>query len=111
MYSTVPPWLRPGPSLIDALTGAPGMAFPPIRLGSGIASGRDTGPFQHTGPSLGIFPETRVFVAAFVSKNLAHFFWKVNPPEGKKLCRKRTNGVATGTVGGHNLPETKSYKR
>ena len=68
MYSTVPPWLRPGPSLIDALTGAPGMAFPPIRLGSGIASGRNTGPFQHTGPSLGIFPETRVFVAAFASK-------------------------------------------
>ena len=27
-YSTVPPWLRRAPSLIDALTGAPGRPFP-----------------------------------------------------------------------------------
>ena len=35
MYSTVPPWLQHGLSLIDALTGAPGMAFPHMRLRSG----------------------------------------------------------------------------
>ena len=28
MYSTVPPWLRTKPSLIDALTGVPGQPFP-----------------------------------------------------------------------------------
>jgi len=39
-YSTVPPWLhRKAVPLIDALTGAPGMAFPHIRLRSGIAIG------------------------------------------------------------------------
>jgi len=28
MYSTVPPWLRTSPPLIDALTGVPGQPFP-----------------------------------------------------------------------------------
>ena len=36
MYSTVPPWLRPWPSLIDAVTGAPGKAFLPC--GSEVVS-------------------------------------------------------------------------
>jgi len=41
-YSTVPPWLQQMLPLIDALTGVPGMAFPHIQLGSGIANGRGT---------------------------------------------------------------------
>ena len=66
MYSTVPPWLQLALSLIDAITGAPGMAFPRIRLRSGIAAGRVTGPFHQTGPSLSRFPAARVFVTAFI---------------------------------------------
>ena len=63
------------PPLIDALTGAPGMAFPRIRLGSGIIPGRGTESFHQADSSLGIFPGMRVFVTAFSYKNLAQ-----NPP-------------------------------
>jgi len=49
-YSTVPPWLhRKAVPLIDALTGAPGMAFPHIRLRSGIANGRVTDALHQSG--------------------------------------------------------------
>ena len=78
MYSTVPPWLQLALSLIDAITGVPGMAFPRIRLRSGIAAGRVTGPFHHAGPSLSRFPAARVFVTAFDTLNLSQFSPAVN---------------------------------
>ena len=53
------------PPLIDAITGAPGMAFPRIRLRSGIGGGRGAEPSHQTGSSLGIFPPPRVFITAF----------------------------------------------
>jgi len=64
-YSTVPPWLQHKLPLIDAVTGAPGMAFPHTRLRSGIAIGRGTEPSHQTGSSLGILPSAHVFIAAF----------------------------------------------
>ena len=54
--------------LIDALTGAPGMAFPRIRLRSGIVTGRGTEALHQMASSLGIFPGTRVFITAFIQR-------------------------------------------
>ena len=79
MYSTVPPWLQHTPSLIGTITGAPGMAFPHIQLGSGIAHGSVTGALHQMAPSLGILPAARVFVTAFINQNLAYFCGEVNP--------------------------------
>jgi hypothetical protein len=71
MYSTVPPWLQLALSLIDAITGAPGGAFPPPRLGSGIAGGRIPEPFHQSWPLSEDLTAARVFVTAFIHQNLA----------------------------------------
>ena len=78
-----------GPSLIDALTGAPGVAFPHTRLGSGIADCSVTDALHHTAPSLGILLPARVFVVAFTKEKIAQFPWKVNGFSGKKPSGKR----------------------
>ena len=59
MHSTVPPWLRHRPPLIDAVTGAPDRPFP---TGSSEVVGRGAGVQSHFsggGSSLGIFPGVR----------------------------------------------------
>lgn len=41
--------------------------------------------------SLGILPETQIFVNAFAEKNLAHFFREVNPfPEKTQGQRRKS---------------------
>jgi hypothetical protein len=70
-YSTVPPWLRHMPSLIDALTGAPVRPFPTggsevVSFSAGLQM-----PCTKTASSLGILPETHVFVAAFIKEKIS----------------------------------------
>ena len=66
-YSTVPPWLRQMPSLIDALTGAPGGPFP--TFGSEVVSVFAVLrlPCTKVAPSLGILRKLHVFITAFDS--------------------------------------------
>jgi len=65
-YSTVPPWLpSKGKPLIDAVTGAPGRAFP-LR-GSEVVT-QTAGvrlPFTESGSLSGNLTDARVFVVAF----------------------------------------------
>jgi hypothetical protein len=79
-YSTVPPWLQLSLPLIDALTGAPGMAFPHIRLRSGIANGRGTDALHQRWHPLWESYRTRVSSSQPVTrKNLAQNRKFVNP--------------------------------
>ena len=104
-YKSIPRF-HPGyghrPSLIDALTGAPGMAFPRIRLGSGIVSGRGTDALHHLASSLGILPGTRVFVTAFHKKEFSTFFWESQSPERGNPVQDRGNVVGLAGFGFHN---------
>jgi hypothetical protein len=84
------------PPLIDALTGAPGMAFPHIRLKSGIAHCSVTGLFHQTSPSLGILQRPRVFIAAFNKENLPQSHGKVNIFCAPETYRKQEFNIAMG---------------
>ena len=64
-YSTVPPWLRLSPSLIDAVTGVTGRAFPPRSSESGIDPGSVPKPSHQMGSSLRFFLGTHVFRQSF----------------------------------------------
>ena len=55
------------------------MAISDHRLRSGIILGSVTDALHQMAPSLGILPGMRVFVFAFYTRNLAHFYAKVNP--------------------------------
>lgn len=109
------PRFHPGygitPSLIAAVTGAPGRPFP--TCGSEVVT-RTAGvrkPFSKMASSLGILPRTHIFVSAFARKNLAYFFSKVNPQKGKKLCRRGKKFVESGEGSKHNALVTEFYKR
>ena len=73
MYSTVPPWLRHKPSLIIALTGEPGRAFP-LHGSEVVSSGAGVRlPFTAGAASLRILPGMRVFVTAFLYMTVTQF--------------------------------------
>jgi len=86
MYSTVPPWLqRAALPLIDALTGAPGEAFPHTQLRSGMAHRQGSRTIAANRFLSGLLSGRRVFVTAFPhGKNLSHFLGKVNPSGKEK---------------------------
>ena len=65
-YSTVPPWLRLAPSLIDAVTGVTGRAFPPGSSESGIADRRGSKPSHQMGLSLRFLRTAHVFRHSFL---------------------------------------------
>ena len=73
-YKSIPRF-HPGygltPSLIGTITGAPGVAFPHTQLRSGIVRGSVTDFLHQTKPSLGILPQPRVFIAAFMDNMIA----------------------------------------
>ena len=86
------------PSLIDALTGAPGVAFPRTQLRSGIDTGSVTEPLHQTGSSLGILPTSHVFIAAFNGDNIAHLHVLVkqkNFPYNSHLSPKNSTQLVT----------------
>lgn len=111
-YSTVPPWLpREAKPLIDALTGVPGGLFPThgsevVTLTAGVQK-----PFSKRLPLWESYRERVSPSQPLSSKNLAHFFWKVNPPQGKNRGRKGKSLVETGRLGGHKSKVTDFYKR
>ena len=98
------------PSLIDAVTGAPDGPFPASGSEAVSSTAGVQKPCSKMASSLGILPETRVFVAAD-SKNLAHFFLKVNPPAGKNLCQMVEKCVEIRPWSCHNTQVTAFYKR
>ena len=91
-YSTVPPWLPcMAEPLIDAITGAPGVAFPPTRLGSGIDGGRGSGAFQRRGSLSGDLTGIACLRHSLYRCNLAHLRRKVNPKPGLRLPETGAN--------------------
>ena len=81
-------------SLVTALTGEPGVAFPHTQLGSGIVAGQHTRSFHQADLSLGSYAGTRVFFIAFCISNIAQFALVVNPKAAKK--GERRSGVKGG---------------
>ena len=77
MYSTVPPWLRHRPSLIDALTGVPDRLFPTdsSEVVCGIVGVRYLFTDRYLSAHL---TNHRVFVTAFNDKNITQFIAVVN---------------------------------
>jgi hypothetical protein len=88
--------------LIDAVTGAPGMAFPRIQLRSGIANGRKQMPCTKSGILSENLPQTHVFIAAFHKKKCSIKSRKCQSrkeKQWKKPCHKaKTSGYNTGCV-------------
>ena len=77
--------------LIDAITGAPGVAFPPTRLGSGIDGGRGSGAFQRRGSLSGDLTGIACLRHSLYRCNLAHLRRKVNPKPGLQLPETGAN--------------------
>ena len=75
------------------------------RLRSGILSGRGTGAFHQTAPSLGIFPKRHVFITAFIMVNLAQRTDFVNPLADKLLFIRQTMHQLQRTVIARTLSE------
>ena len=63
-YSTVPPWLQLALPLIDALTGAPGGAFP-VRSSEVVAAGQGYRSLSPYGFLSGHLTFGHVFITAF----------------------------------------------
>ena len=81
-YSTVPPWLRRKPSLIDALTGAPGRPFP--TCGSEVVSSPAGLQSLFTNRLLSEHLSGAACLRrSLYGENLAHLREKVNPCGGK----------------------------
>ncbi len=85
-YKSIPrfhPGYGQGPSLIDALTGAPVGAFLP--RGSEVVSSPAglRAPCTKTASSLGIFPGPHVFITAFLYKKSITFYTKCQSPSEK----------------------------
>jgi len=59
------------------------MAFPRIRLRSGIGHGRVTDALHQNGTLSGNLTGPRVFITAFITKNFSTIFQKVNPISSK----------------------------
>ena len=75
----------------DAITGAPGVAFPPTRLGSGIDGGRVAGAFQRRGSLSGDLTGIACLRHSLYRCNLAHLRRKVNPKPGLQLPETGAN--------------------
>ena len=107
-YSTVPPWLRLLPSLIDAVTGVTGRAFPPRSSESGIGPGSVPKPSHQMGSSLRFFLGTHVFRQSFWHIKCSTISPQCQCSGGKrasKFVHQRKTGVFLGFFGTQN-----SYK-
>lgn len=94
--------------LIDALTGAPGRLFP--TCGSEVVSfgaGKQK-PFTMWLPLWESYRERVSSSQLFTTKNLAHFFWKVNPFGRERRCRRPKVWVENRARIVHNAEVTKN---
>ena len=110
-YSTVPPWLRLLPSLIDALTGAPGRAFLPcgsevVSLTAGLQM-----PCTIWHP-LWVSACQRMSSSLLLSKKKYHkFFRKSMVFQESGTCQKRKSSVEITFRLVHNAETTKTGKK